>query len=156
MQDSIETALARVGITEERLAEVASEGLNAEFVRYFAQDGEVTDERRDRDWKSIHAFWRDLLMVKKYLGSDREDANAAPGGLMIINGSVQINTRHKAGCQCEECVSAWEAQARDVLATQVQREIQANITDVPIMLEDVAPTGETRSPQTTDIDDWDD
>jgi hypothetical protein len=155
MQDSIHTALLAVGITDARLAEVASEGLSAEFVRYFAQDGEVTDERRDRDWKSIHAFWRDLLMVKSYLGSDREDANAAPGGLMIINGPVQINTGHKVGCQCQECVKAWEEQACDVLATQARREVEMNIADVPSTLPAQEPERQA-APQNDDNDDWDD
>lgn len=145
---SIDAALTRAGIDDERLARVAAEGLSAMVVKTATFEGEISDEREYVDWNSRHKFWHDLNVIKGHMAPDGNEGGG--GGLVIVNGPTMINTGHKPGCRCDVCVKAWEAEGREVLRQQRQREVTMNLNDVP---QSIAPAA---APQTIDSDDQDD
>lgn len=114
--DFVQSALARAGITDDKLAQVAAEGLEAKNYRYLTdRDGNIVDVIEMPDHQNRHRFWRDLLMVKGYLGSDREQV--ASGGLMIIvPEQARVVKGHPPTCTCDECIKAWNDRTREMSA----------------------------------------
>jgi hypothetical protein len=108
MQDSIEAALQRAGITADLLALKGAEGLQAYNTRV--------------NFLAQHRFWRDLLMVKGYLGKD--DNNTGGGGLIILAPNVQVCPGHLTTCQCSECVELWNQSCKGFLEVQQRRRDQ--------------------------------
>lgn len=113
-EDFVQTALSKHGITDDRLASVASEGLDATLQRIVTdRNGEIIDVVNVPDWKSRHAFWADLLKVKKILGSDADTSQH--GGLVIITpNAARVVEGHPATCTCDTCIAAWQSKAREL------------------------------------------
>jgi hypothetical protein len=118
----VQTALVKAGITDDRLAEIAAAGMDAFFQKIITDnDGAIIDVINQPDWKSRHAFWRDILMVKKLLGNDTENAAGGSGGLVIITpDAARVQTGHPAACVCDECRVQWEEKARHLRVATIR------------------------------------
>jgi hypothetical protein len=130
----VQTALLKHGITDDRLAEIASAGMDAFFQKIITDnDGAIVDVINQPDWKSRHAFWRDILMVKKLLGNDSENAAGGSGGLVIITpDAARVQTGHPAACVCDECRVQWEEKARHLRVATVRERQIAEHSSAPI------------------------
>ena len=106
----VQGALSRAGITDDKLAQIAAEGLDAALQRIITdRDGRIIDVVNVPDWKSRHAFWADLLRVKKILGGENNDGGMGSGGLIIITpDSAKVLPGHPPACVCDACKLAWE------------------------------------------------
>lgn len=110
----VSTALRKAGITDEFLATLAREGMSA-FNQKIITDkmGNIVDVVDMPDWRNRHAFWRDILMAKKILGSEID--SAVQGGLVIItNDAARTVSGHAPTCLCESCVAAWNQKAHAI------------------------------------------
>jgi len=118
----VQTALAAAGITDESLATLAKEGMEAFNQKIITdQDGAIVDVVNMPDWRNRHAFWRDILMVKKLLGNDAESSAIGSGGLVIITpDAAKVSTGHPSACVCEDCRVAWQEKARHLRASTVR------------------------------------
>lgn len=122
LDESVHAALLRAGITNDRLFAVASEGLDAKSTRLVTdKDGRVVDAIEFPDHQNRHRFWRDLLMVKGYLG--REDTSQVPsGGLIIIApDAAKVVPGHVETCMCEECIAAWDEKTKELRLLEEKR-----------------------------------
>jgi len=140
--------LERVGITDEKVFGVYSEGMDAKETRLIVRDGEVKDAVEVPDWHARHKFARDLLMVQGHLGNDR-DSGAGGGGLIIIAPEVaRVVPGHPAACVCDECIAAWNEKTK-TLSAQAERamaidaEIIENPRALPGALEELGDELET-------------
>jgi hypothetical protein len=140
----VQTALSRAGITDDSLATLAREGMEAFNQKIITdQDGAIVDVVNMPDWRNRHAFWRDILMVKKLLGSDAESLAGGSGGLVIITpDAAKVSTGHPPACICEDCRVAWETKAKHLrVATMRETAIDAQIE--PEIPQDVVVETET-------------
>jgi hypothetical protein len=129
----VQSALEKVGITDDKLAEVAARGLDAKIVKIITdRDGNVIDAIEQHDTKGQHLFWRDILMTKGILGNDR-DSQVASGGLIIIApNEATVIEGHSPACVCEKCLAAWNEKTK-VLSRNASRAmtVDAEIVENP-------------------------
>jgi|SRR5579885_407997 hypothetical protein len=141
-------AFERAGITDDRLAQVAAEGLEAKQIKLIAdRDGRVIDAIDMPDHKNRHAFWRDILMAKGVLGRDREDTVAGGGLIIIAPQEVSVVPGHPPACTCQECIDAWNEktkllQERATRAMAVQAENRNNSKRSPEIFDSQADEDE--------------
>lgn len=150
--ESIQAALARAGITDAKLFELAAEALAAENVRLITnRDGNLTDAISFPDWLARHKFWQDLLKVKGFLG--REEPPAPVGGLIIIApDAAKVLPGHAATCMCQECIAAWDEKTKELRRLEARRSaIDAEISDNAI---DGAPSNDLAPPGTEEEEDF--
>lgn len=111
-EDFVETSLKNAGIDNTKLAEVAAAGLDAAAQRIVTdRDGNIIDVINVPDWKSRHAFWSDLLKVKKILGGENEFGSGGGGLIVISPDAAKVLPGHPPACVCDECKLAWETKA---------------------------------------------
>ena len=137
--ESLQAALDRAGITDEKLFEVAGEGLDAFLTRILTdKNGNVTDTIKIKDFHAIHKFWRDLLMVKGYLGREEPQQQASGGLIIIANDAAKVVPGHSETCMCDECIAAWEEKTKELRQLELKRHaIEAEIIETA---PDGAPT----------------
>jgi hypothetical protein len=132
--DFVRGALSRAGIDDDKLATVAAEGLDAKHTKILTdRDGNAVDAIEMPDYKSRHAFWRDILMAKGVLGNDRDSQGGGSGGLIIVAPEAAIVVEgHPPACTCDECIEAWNEKMK-VLADRAAREmaVDAEVLDDP-------------------------
>lgn len=105
----VQQALSSVGITDSKLAEVAAAGLEAAMQKIITdRDGRIVDVVNTPDWRNRHAFWSDLLRIKKILGADTETGGGSGGLIIITNDAAKVLPGHPPACTCDSCKIAWE------------------------------------------------
>jgi hypothetical protein len=130
-------ALAKVGITEERLDQVSAEGIDAnETVLIRDRDGNVIDAIHIPDWHARHKFLRDLYMMIGRLGSDRESTPQGGGLIIIAPQEAKVVAGHASACVCEKCIEAWNEKTkalsrRAANAMAVDAELVGNKRSLP-------------------------
>ncbi len=127
---SVQAALARVGISPDRVLDVANRGLDAQLTKFFAQEGKITDQASVRDWHAVAKFTRLLMQVLGLIKPEESNTNLQ-GGLIIISDREAPANGHQLNCPCPECLEVWQHRMSQVLAAQRRREAAANIIDVP-------------------------
>ena len=129
-QSSIDKALLRAGITDDKLASVAAGGLDATRLEAVAviggEDPREREEIREPDWNVRHKYLETTLKVKGHLSPDPNAAGI--GGLMIVAPTI-VNTGHRTNCPCPDCVVAWEGKAREIMRGQNRRNQMALAAD---------------------------
>jgi hypothetical protein len=111
--DFVQSALVKAGITDDKLFSLGAQALEAESTKLITDsDGNIVEAIKLPDWQNRHRFWRDLLMVKGHLGSERE--MPATGGLMIIvPDQARVVAGHPPACSCQECAAAWNERTKE-------------------------------------------
>lgn len=79
----------KAGLTDAVLARKLKEGANAKEIKYFAHEGEVTDEREVIDHNTRHRYVTTALEVKKHI---RAEEDAKPMKLVIEYGHRRPKT----------------------------------------------------------------
>ena len=143
----VQTALSRAGITDNFLAELAREGMSAFNQKIITdQNGNIIDVVNMPDWRNRHAFWRDILMAKKILGSELT-ANVQAGGLFIFsNDAGRMVSSHPPACTCDDCIKAWEEKSRQL------RRISENAAAIDTTAETVETQAENAETTSNGID----
>jgi hypothetical protein len=81
IQGLILRALNEAGITQQRLADVASRGLDATETKLVTFEGEVKSREEIPDWHARHKFWRDSNMI--FGNFPKEEGNVQQAALIV-------------------------------------------------------------------------
>jgi hypothetical protein len=106
--NSVESVLARAGITPTTLAEHAANGLLASEVKLASFEGKFTDEREVADHA---ARFRYFDATAKMLGMYPSESNATIAQLIVRLPQSEIIKGHGDTCLCDECARAWESKS---------------------------------------------
>lgn len=158
-EDFVRTALVRAGITDDKLAAVAAEGLDAKNTKLvFDRDGNVVDAIELPDHQNRHRFWHDILTAKGVLGEKHESGGGGGGLIIIAPEAARVLPGHPPACTCDECIALWNEktkhlQARAARAMAVDAEIIENPKPLPESLD--APEDDFETDDFSDRDDED-